>query len=167
MGFCEECSKKLGVWAVILGKCKSVNNKILCNTCAEKETTVVSENTPKTETFVGADEGFAVVNTELRDACKKNSKFNKRIWINYKSYAGDTTERKVDIYTGNLFYLYGWCHLRNEPRSFMLSRVKKWKILDETFERNSDIAAYLKEKRDNTSENALPGYSKWLKQKKH
>lgn len=88
--------------------------------------------------------GFTVINTDFYEACKKNK--YKRFLIKYKNFNGTYTERKVDIYFFDLQYCYCWCHFRNEPRTFKLSRIGKWAILDETFKWDNNIAMRLQEK---------------------
>lgn len=62
----------------------------------------------------------------------------KRVWIRYGRPNGEESARTVDPYgIGALFgrwYLHGWCHLRNEPRTFRIDRIRRIDVLDECFE---------------------------------
>lgn len=61
-----------------------------------------------------------------------------RLWIEYLGgERGKVTERAVDVYglvyhTG-YWYAVGFCHLRNDLRIFRLDRVRRTRVLDETF----------------------------------
>jgi predicted DNA-binding transcriptional regulator YafY len=60
-----------------------------------------------------------------------------RIWIEYQGGQRSTTERAIDVYgliyrTG-CWYSVAYCHLREDVRVFRLDRVKRVRLLDETF----------------------------------
>lgn len=71
-----------------------------------------------------------------------------RVEIQYhKLNADNNSIRKIDpcaIYSAeNKWILLAWCHLRNDYRAFRIDRIKRFKILDESFEdRNFDIRKY-------------------------
>jgi len=61
----------------------------------------------------------------------------------------ETTERKIDPYylvpREQRFYLIGYCHLKNEVRTFRLSRFRKVEITEHSFEKKDFmIGQYLK-----------------------
>ena len=49
--------------------------------------------------------------------------------ITYADYKGDTTERVIEphtlVFNKNSWYTKGFCHLKNEPRTFALHRIRK------------------------------------------
>jgi predicted DNA-binding transcriptional regulator YafY len=62
----------------------------------------------------------------------------KRIKIGYKAlYSDEETERKVDPYylffQDNFWHLRGYCHLRDDLRTFALDRITSLNILNENF----------------------------------
>lgn len=67
-------------------------------------------------------------------------KLRKRLWIRYQDEHFEESERKIDVYYSKFGYFFGWCHLRNEPRTFKLSNVHEWKILNEKYEWKEDVA---------------------------
>jgi predicted DNA-binding transcriptional regulator YafY len=75
----------------------------------------------------------------------------KRVHFNYLSFARIETSRKVDPYAlsfrwGN-WYLIGYCHMRQELRTFRVDRIKELKTLEEHFQypRDFDAKTYLEE----------------------
>ena len=84
---------------------------------------------------------------ELRDCMAAG----QRVRIMYHSFSRMETDRKVDPYGlsfrfGN-WYLIGFCHLREEMRTFRIDRITKCEKLDETFEAPNDFnaKAYMEE----------------------
>jgi predicted DNA-binding transcriptional regulator YafY len=72
-----------------------------------------------------------------------------RIWIEYRGGGSDRTQREVDVYglvyhAGN-WYSVGYCHLRQDLRSFRLDRVQTIRLLTTQFEppSNFDALGYL------------------------
>jgi predicted DNA-binding transcriptional regulator YafY len=60
------------------------------------------------------------------------------VFLRYHSYTRDeTTERVVEplklTFSGEAWYLSGYCHLRQAERDFRLDRIDVWQLLDETF----------------------------------
>jgi predicted DNA-binding transcriptional regulator YafY len=60
------------------------------------------------------------------------------VWLRYHSYrTGEQLEREVEpealTYNQGLWYLGGYCRLREGPRSFRLDRVDDLRLLDERF----------------------------------
>lgn len=67
--------------------------------------------------------------------------------LSYQALEKEITFRKIEplaIYSfDERWIVIGWCHLRNDYRSFRLDRIKHFKILEETFEdRNFDLGEY-------------------------
>ncbi len=83
----------------------------------------------------------------LRDCMAQN----KRVSLRYHSFARVETDRKVDPYAlsfrwGN-WYLIGYCHLRDEMRTFRIDRISDVRGLKETFEfpHDFDAKTYMEE----------------------
>jgi predicted DNA-binding transcriptional regulator YafY len=83
---------------------------------------------------------------KLRHAAREQYRVN----MNYQSTTGDKiTERQVDPYAlvhrNGWWYLVGYCHLRNEPRTFRVDRIQSLEPLGQTFQMpdDFDIHAYL------------------------
>ncbi len=66
-----------------------------------------------------------------------------RIQVNYESINSGPTQRKVEpyfiIFRGHAFYFVGYCHLREDVRTFRIDRVSGVELLAETFIRQNDI----------------------------
>lgn len=77
---------------------------------------------------------------------------SQRVTLDYRSYGGKDTQRKVEPYaiTGwqGHWYLIGYCCLRRGYRVFRLDRIQRAQVLTETFEKapDFDYEAFLKEK---------------------
>ncbi|HEU5441314.1 MAG TPA: YafY family protein [Ktedonobacterales bacterium] len=68
-----------------------------------------------------------------------------RVWLRYRSWESDETEREVDPYglvhrTGR-WYMAGYCHLREGVRVFRLDRVLEVRPLATSFERPAEFDA--------------------------
>jgi predicted DNA-binding transcriptional regulator YafY len=63
----------------------------------------------------------------------------RRIWLRYRSWNGDETEREFDPYGlvchSGRWYAAGWCHLRQAVRVFRLDRVVETAAREEPFAR--------------------------------
>jgi predicted DNA-binding transcriptional regulator YafY len=69
----------------------------------------------------------------------------KRIEITYRAlYSGEETARKVDPYYlffhEDFWHLRGYCHLREEPRTFALDRILSMTVLDKHFIPRGDVS---------------------------
>jgi predicted DNA-binding transcriptional regulator YafY len=68
----------------------------------------------------------------------------RMVRIRYTSLKGQKTKRKIDPYAicfrRHAWYLVGFCHLRNEIRTFRLGRVHSIEILPEKFEIHKDFS---------------------------
>lgn len=83
---------------------------------------------------------------KLRRAARET----RRVEIRYQSTTGDkVTERQVDPYAlvhrEGWWYLVGYCHLRNGPRTFRVDRIQSLDLLPQTYPipDDFDIYAYL------------------------
>ncbi|MGD9850155.1 MAG: helix-turn-helix transcriptional regulator [Nitrospirales bacterium] len=60
--------------------------------------------------------------------------------ITYQDKAGRRSERDIEVYRPrDDSYVYGFCRLRNEPRTFLVDGILDWEILDQTYEWNADV----------------------------
>ncbi len=69
----------------------------------------------------------------------------RRVRITYRSFALEETRRDVDPYAltfrWGLWYLVGYCRLRDDMRSFRVDRIKEARVLKETFDIPPDFSA--------------------------
>lgn len=67
------------------------------------------------------------------------------VHLSYQSWKGDVTERDVSpyalVYNEGYWYTVGYCHLRDELRTFRLDRMREVVPLAERFEQTEDINA--------------------------
>lgn len=82
--------------------------------------------------------GFGAVKDDL-------VKQDRRIWIKYQDAEGRVTDRAIDIYESDDNYVFAWCHLRKEPRTFKTENILQWKVLNERFQRDSTVHRYINE----------------------
>ncbi|AKJ26700.1 helix-turn-helix transcriptional regulator [Caldimonas brevitalea] len=74
---------------------------------------------------------------------------HRRVLIDYRTAQGEVSARRVDpyglVFRQGQWYMSGWCHLRQELRSFRLDRVLQLQALTEAFEPPApfDAAAHL------------------------
>ena len=83
-------------------------------------------------------ESNAFPQPEVLAALIQGALSHQRCWIRYGSSEGNQTSRDVDPY-GVLFfdgrwYTHGWCHLRQDARTFRVDRIRRIDVLPETFE---------------------------------
>lgn len=54
--------------------------------------------------------------------------------IAYKDKSGNVTKRDVEVYhPRDDSYMYGYCRLRKEPRTFLIDNILRWEMLPEKF----------------------------------
>lgn len=70
---------------------------------------------------------------------------NRQVWLRYRSWGGEETERVFDpyslVYREGRWYAVGYCHLRQDIRVFRLDRAVAASLRDETFTRTADFNA--------------------------
>lgn len=68
---------------------------------------------------------------------------HQRAWIRYGSSEGNQTSRDVDLwgvlYLDGRWYTHGWCHLRQNARTFRVDRIRRVDLLPQRFERPADF----------------------------
>lgn len=73
--------------------------------------------------------------SDIRDACEKK----KTVEIDYYAPStGETSTRKIDPYKivqhDGAWYVAGWCHHRNDMRQFAIHRIRRHRVLKDSFE---------------------------------
>ena len=72
----------------------------------------------------------------------------KRAWMRYQAHSGNESERAFDcyglVYHGGWWYTIGYCHLRQDIRTFRLDRIRALESREERFTppANFDCLAY-------------------------
>lgn len=70
---------------------------------------------------------------------------HQRVWLRYRSREQRETERHFDpyqlVYTIGLWYVIGYCHLRQSVRTFRLDRILALRLCDDMFTRPADFDA--------------------------
>lgn len=70
---------------------------------------------------------------------QKSIETNTKLFIKYHDRNGDITERTIEphviVFKQGLWYVYAFCHMRNEFRFFKTGRIEYANILNETFNR--------------------------------
>jgi predicted DNA-binding transcriptional regulator YafY len=70
---------------------------------------------------------------------------NRQVWLRYRAWGGEESERVLDpyglVYREGYWYAAGFCHLRQALRVFRLDRVIEASLRNETFTRPADFNA--------------------------
>ena len=70
---------------------------------------------------------------------------NNRVRIAYADWQGEVTERLIEPHTlviyNNSWYTKAFCHLKKQPRTFALRRIKSAQLLKSSFEPDKEIIA--------------------------
>lgn len=89
--------------------------------------------------------GNGVVLSRLTNAAQ----FRQRVELGYQSKRDEVTQRTLDpyglVYRFNHWYVCGFCHLRNDLRTFRIDRIRQVNMLEQVFERPAafDAAEFL------------------------
>jgi predicted DNA-binding transcriptional regulator YafY len=73
----------------------------------------------------------------------------QHVWMQYRSWGGDESERGFDpygiVYNEGYWYTAGYCHLRQDLRTFRLDRIVGLEPGDQSFSRpdNFDVLGYV------------------------
>lgn len=69
----------------------------------------------------------------------------QRVWLRYRSWQGEESEREFDPYgivvNEGYWYTSGYCHLRQDLRTFRVDRITALELGEQTFERPEDFDA--------------------------
>lgn len=67
----------------------------------------------------------------------------KRVFLSYRSWGGDDSEREYDpygiVFNEGYWYTAGYCHLRHDLRTFRLDRITALEPREQIFERPDDF----------------------------
>lgn len=87
----------------------------------------------------------------------------KRLWIEYRDLNADISQRNIEVYfPKDKTYVFAWCCLRNEPRTFRRDAILRWKVLDENFSDNPLVERYIRQESTTLSlENKVP-WADWI-----
>ena len=90
-------------------------------------------------TTLDLSQGVPVADNAALLALTVAAEERRRTQLDYRSPTGETTQRKFDpyglVYRDGLWYVGGYCHLRDDLRSFRLDRIAAVSVLDARFER--------------------------------
>jgi predicted DNA-binding transcriptional regulator YafY len=80
----------------------------------------------------------------LLDDLRKAAREQQQVSFTYQGAADKkATKRKVDpyalVFRAGLWYLVGYCHLRNAPRNFRVDRIERLTLLTQPFEMPADF----------------------------
>jgi predicted DNA-binding transcriptional regulator YafY len=79
----------------------------------------------------------ASLSSEIIITLSQASYRRQRVWLRYRDTAGRETQREIEpyglVYTIGLWYVAGYCHLRQALRSFRIDRVLQAELRAETF----------------------------------
>ena len=74
---------------------------------------------------------------EVMECVNKAIRESKQLFLSYRNIRNEITDRKVDAlgihFRHNYWYLIGWCHLRQDFRTFRLDRIVQSKLTTATF----------------------------------
>lgn len=91
----------------------------------------------------GQEGNFSFPNPNVLASLAQATLTHQRCWIRYSRPDGDESAREIDPYgVGALYgrwYVHGWCHLRQDRRTFRVDRIRRIDVLTETFEPPEDI----------------------------
>lgn len=69
----------------------------------------------------------------------------QQVYLRYQAFGGSESERAFDpygiVFNEGYWYTAGYCHLRNDLRTFRMDRITALEPLDESFERPRDFDA--------------------------
>ena len=87
---------------------------------------------------------------------------HQRLWIQYEDRAGNTSERKIEIYhPEDDEYVFAWCCSKLEPRTFARRSIRNWRLLPEQFEFDPIVEQYWREEGTRDMSEKLP-WSRWI-----
>lgn len=88
----------------------------------------------------------------------------RKLWIKYKDSDGRISERNIEVYdcSDNL-YLFAWCCLRNEPRTFRIDHILECKLLNERFQQNITAEKYIREQLLSKNWSSKVPWDEWQK----
>lgn len=105
---------------------------------------------PTKRAFTNADELHAATSRQ-------------RLWIQYEDYNGNESEREVDVYCPRADdpYIFTWCHLKGEPRTFKRENISAWQFLDGRYTVNPLVEQFWNEEGGRNPKDTIP-WKRWL-----
>jgi predicted DNA-binding transcriptional regulator YafY len=97
------------------------------------------------------DGNFSFPNPNVLAMLAQATLTQQRCWIRYSRPDGDESAREIDPYgVGALYgrwYVHGWCHLRQDRRTFRVDRIRRIDVLPATFKppEGLDVMAAIQE----------------------
>ena len=86
---------------------------------------------------------YANIDPEIFQMIFQGWQNNRCVKIAYSDWQGELTERIIEPHTmvffNNSWYTKGFCHLKKQPRTFALRRIKKAELLKGKFEPDKEI----------------------------
>ena len=153
---------------VLLGSLESALAKIV-NTLPADTLSEASRLVEIVRFFIPPDRRFNFDQPHLL-SLQKAIQEQRVVWLRYHSYRQDQlTEREVEPeslqYNEGAWYLSGFCRLRQEPRSFRLSRIEALELWAETFSPRRVFPASI----DPVSVRVRfqPGVLRWVRERQH
>lgn len=88
---------------------------------------------------------------------------HQRLWIKYEDFNGNITKREVDVYypKEDDEYIFCWCRLKAEPRTFKRANILLWQFIEDTFEFNPLVERYFQEEGGRDRHDKIP-WKRWL-----
>lgn len=88
---------------------------------------------------------------------------HQRLWIKYEDFNGKQTTREIDVYypKEDDRYVFAWCRLKAEPRTFNRHNILQWQFINDTFEFNPLVERYFQEEGSRDRDEKIP-WKRWL-----
>lgn len=86
----------------------------------------------------------------------------QRLWIRYEDANGSRSEREIEVYAprADNAYVFAWCCLRQEPRTFRRDQIRAWRFLPAQFDFNPLVEQYFQEEGDRSLEDKI-SWKRW------
>ena len=111
---------------------------------ADKIEVSEGSNAEKTSIDIGVVSTERAENYKHARSIEKAVQEKKNITVSYESLKGEKTERKISPYAmafrKHAWYLVGYCHLRNDIRTFRVGRIDDVRISKDRFEIPPDFS---------------------------
>lgn len=93
---------------------------------------------------------------------RRAAQSRQRLWIRYQDRGGNITERTVELYQPeDDEYIFTWCCLKREPRTFARRSIQSWQLLPEQFAFDPIVNQYWEEEGTRDLSEKLP-WRRWL-----
>lgn len=72
------------------------------------------------------------------ESIEKGIEQSRQLAFEYTTFQGETTTRTIEpinlVFKSNVWYVYGFCHLREDMRLFRVNRIREVRLLTDSFE---------------------------------